>query len=101
MCPPDNIQAAPNLCLIHARVITANRSEQFPDKVELSLKITQSTNLDGPDFTSRYLEKIVAGFTFNPTFEIKQDTLIVANASYIGGPHAGAFHLTELRIQDD
>ncbi|BFM05212.1 hypothetical protein [Halioxenophilus aromaticivorans] len=95
---PANTPAAPNLSRIKARIESAHPAKAFADKWELSLVITQTVSLDGPDFVSRYLGSVVDGFTFNPTVQLDTGTVIDAEASYIGGPHSGLFHLSSITI---
>jgi len=100
--PPgsDTVDAAPNLSQIKIRVESARQSSQFPEKVELTFELLESESLDGPDFISRHIGKQLEGFTFNPTTELTAGVLLKAQASYIGGPHSGVFHLSELTPAD-
>ena len=96
MTPSDKTPLAPNLADIHARIVSVQSSAQFDDKLELTFEILHSTPLDGPDFTTRHQGTTVAGFTFNPPFTLTQGSVITAQASYLGGPHSGYFHLTHI-----
>jgi hypothetical protein len=92
----QGVMAAPNRARIQARVLRAEQSTQDPEKWQLELEILASQTVSGPNF-ARVGEK-VQGFTFGPAWEVPAQTIIEAEAEYIGGPHAGQFQLTNVRI---
>ncbi len=94
----NSVDTAPNLCQIKIKIETLQQSSQFPDKVELTFDLLESSSLDGPDFISRHVGKQLEGFAFNPPSALVAGTLAKAQASYIGGPHSGVFHLSEIHL---
>ena len=96
----NGVMAAPNRCKIEARILSVTPSERFPNKRELQFELIEALPLEGPDFASHRVGKKVEGFTFDTSFELSQDELVLAEAEYLGDARQGLFQLFDLRTTE-
>jgi len=96
MGPNSGVTAAPNRSEIKAKVMQKEQSETFPDKWHLDLEILESRNLHGGNF-ARVGER-VKGFTFGDLKYIPQESIIRAQAEFLGDARSGQLQLSDVAI---
>lgn len=90
------VPAAPNRCEIEARVLHITQSPDFADKWLLGIEIRASSPIEGPNFAR--VGETVGAFTFDPPGGLGADTVISAQAEFLGDARGGQFQLTEIRL---
>ena len=92
----QGVMAAPNRSRIKAKVLSVEQSAKYPDKWHLEFEVLESSDVSGPNF-ARVGQK-AEGFSFSPAWDAPPQTIIEADAEYIGGAQGGQFQLTDVRI---
>jgi hypothetical protein len=90
------VMAAPNRCRIEAKVLSVEQDSSFSDKWYLEMNILETQDLEGPNFAR--VGQTVKGFAFDLSPEVSPDTLITAEAEFVGDERGGQFRLTEVEI---
>ncbi|MBO3460414.1 hypothetical protein G7B40_020045 [Aetokthonos hydrillicola Thurmond2011] len=90
------MMAAPNQSEIKAKVLHIQQSDQFSDKWYLELKILESKNITGGTFAQ--IGDQVKAFTIAQSPHFGANSIISAQAEFVGDPHGGFFRLNNIQI---
>jgi len=90
------VMAAPNRCEIKAKVLRMEQSTKFPDKWYFELEILETRDLSGPNFAR--VGQRARGFTFESTSNNSRDSIITAQAEFLGDERGGQFQLTQIDV---
>jgi hypothetical protein len=97
-----SVSAAPNRSLIEAKILTLNRSRDFPDKWILKMDVLKSTALSG-SWVIKDRENI-EGFVFESTPVFNPQMMIVgseitAEVEFLGDPRGGIFQIHRIKTR--
>ncbi len=90
----EGVIAAPNQSEITAKVLNVEQSSKFADKWYLDLEIFETKDVKGPNFARK--GQSVKGFTFESISNISPDSIIIAQAEFVGDERGGQFRLTRV-----
>lgn len=93
-----SVMAAPNRCLITAKIMQIQPSAKYPDKRELDIEILHSEPLEGPNFAK--VGQKSRAFTLEASDALKVGYVVTAQAEYIGGRGQGVFQLMQLTLSE-
>lgn len=90
------VPAAPNRSDITARVLSLTQSPTFADKWQLELEVINSETRFGGDFAQA--GKTISAFTFEEVTDLKEGSVLKAQAEFVGDARGGQFQITRLRV---
>lgn len=91
------IQAQPNKTWMKFQVLKKWKSNNFPGKTELQLKVLASNGND--DLRFIIPGEIMEGFTFEDDTLLDDGVVLRAEGEYIGGPKGGKVQLFNIKIE--
>ena len=98
---PGGVSAAPNHCLVEARIVSRKQDPRWEDKIHLKLELLGTEDIEGPNFARALIGNEVLAYGFDLGAEFSPEASIQAEAEFHGDERGGEFQLSDLRLLDD
>jgi hypothetical protein len=94
-CPPP-VTAAPNRCELTGKILSLERSVQFPNKWKIGLEILSYRALYGGVFAR--VGQHVKAFSFELPDTLGVGDIIAGEGEFLGDPRSGQFQLRQVKL---